>query len=87
MAIFNGGNSNLYIQVNFILISILFLLIIREKNYSAHIKKIISNNKLAVVLYFLFISFLIFQVLPLPLNWLSFFSPEKYLILKKLEFD
>tara|TARA_B100000745_G_scaffold292562_1_gene233566 strand:- start:298 stop:1599 length:1302 start_codon:yes stop_codon:yes gene_type:complete len=87
MAIFNGGNSNLYIQVNFVLISIFFLLIIREKNYSAHIKKIISNNKPAIVLYILFIFFLIFQSLPLPFDWLSFFSPEKYIYLKKLEFD
>ncbi len=87
MVIFNGGNSNLYIQVNFILISIFFLLIIREKNYLAHIKKIFSANKLAITLYTLFIFFLIFQILPLPLEWLSFFSQEKYLYLERLEFD
>lgn len=86
MAIFNGGNTNLYIQVNFVLISILFLFVLREKNYSAHIKKIISNNKLAFKLYILFISFLIFQSLPLPFDWLSFFSPEKYGFLKELEY-
>ena len=36
MVIFNGGNNNLYIQFNFIIISIFFLLFIREKNYLAH---------------------------------------------------
>ena len=87
MVIFNGGNNNLYIQFNFIIISIFFLLFIREKNYSAHVREIFSKNKLAVLLYSLFISFLIFQTIPLPIEWLSFLSPEKYNILNKLEFN
>ena len=87
MVIFNGGNNNSYIQFNFIIISIFFLLFIREKNYLAHIKEIFSNNKLAIKLYLLFIIFLIFQTVPLPIEWLSFLSPEKYNILDKLEFN
>ena len=86
MVIFNGGNNNLYIQFNFIIISIFFLSFIREQNYSAHVRKIFSKNKLAVLLYSLFISFLIFQTIPLPIEWLSFLSPEKYNILNELEF-
>ena len=87
MVIFNGGNNNLYIQFNFIIISIFFLLLIREKNYLAHMRKIFSENKLAITLYLLFISFLIFQTIPLPIEWLSFLSPEKYNFLNKLEFN
>ena len=87
MVIFNGGNNNLYIQFNFIIISIFFLLFIREKNYLAHMRKIFSENKLAITLYVLFISFLIFQTIPLPIEWLSFLSPEKYNFLNKLEFN
>ena len=87
MVIFNGGNNNLYIQFNFIIISIFFLLFIREKNYLAHVRKILSTNKLAIKLYVLFISFLIFQTIPLPIEWLSFLSPEKYNFLNKLEFN
>ena len=87
MVIFNGGNNNLYIQFNFIIISIFFLSFIREKNYSAHVREIFSKNKLAILLYSLFISFLIFQTIPLPIEWLSFLSPEKYNILNKLEFN
>jgi hypothetical protein len=86
MVIFNGGNNNLYIQFNFIIISIFFLLFIREKNYSAHVREIFSKNKIAILLYSLFISFLIFQTIPLPIEWLSFLSPEKYNILNELEF-
>ena len=87
MVIFNGGNNNLYIQFNFIIISIFFLFFIREKNYLAHMRKIFSTNKLAIKLYVLFISFLIFQTIPLPIEWLSFLSPEKYNFLNKLEFN
>jgi len=87
MVIFNGGNNNLYIQFNFIIISIFFLFFIREKNYLAHMRKIFSTNKLAIKLYVLFISFLIFQTIPLPIEWLSFLSPEKNNFLNKLEFN
>ena len=87
MVIFNGGNNNLYIQFNFIIISIFFLLFIREKNYLTHINEIFLKKKLAIKLYFLFIIFLLFQIIPLPIEWLNFLSPEKYNLLNKLEFD
>ena len=87
MVIFNGGNNNLYIQFNFIIVSIFFLLFIRKKNYLAHVRELFSKNKIAIFLFTLFISFLIFQIIPLPMEWLSFFSPEKYNILNKLEFN
>ena len=32
--IFNGGNSNLSIQINFILVSFLFLFCLKDKNYN-----------------------------------------------------
>jgi len=79
---FNGGNNNLYIQFNFIIVSSFFLLFIREKNYLAHVREILITNKLAIKLYLLFVSFLIFQIIPLPIEWINFLSPEKYNILK-----
>ena len=52
MVIFNGGNNNLYIQFNFIIVSIFFLLFIREKNYlntaSALIKQSIQEMEIFV---------------------------------------
>ena len=87
MTIFNGGYGNLYIQFNFIVISFFFLIFINNKNYVAHVKKILLKNKIPIYLFFLFISFLIFQTVPLPIKWLSFLSPEKYKLLTSLEFD
>ena len=87
MVFFNGGNNNLYIQFNFVIVSIFFLLFIREKNYLAHVREILTTNKLAIKLYFLFVGFLIFQTIPLPIEWINFLSPEKYNILQKLDFN
>ena len=86
MTIFNGGLKNLFIQYNFIIISIFFLQFVKEKNYQAHVKKIFLDNKIAIYLYFAFISFLIFQTIPIPLDWLNFLSPEKYNYLVKMEY-
>ena len=87
MVIFNGGNNNFYIQFNFIIVSIFFLIIIRQKNYLANVKSLTLKNKIPFIFYSLFLGFLIFQTIPLPIEWLNFFSPEKYEILDKLEFN
>ena len=87
MVVFNGGHNNLFIQYNFIIISIFFLEFIKEKNYQAHVKQIFLNNNIAIYLYFLFIGFLIFQTIPLPIEWLNFLSPEKYTFLDRMEFS
>ena len=57
MTIFNGGLKNLFIQYNFIVISIFFLQFIKEKNYQKNIKKILLDNKIPIYLYFAFIFF------------------------------
>ena len=82
--IFNGGNSNLFIQLNFILISLFFLYCLKDKNYNLHFKNFYINNKKSIFLYAIFLTYLIFQILPLPINLLKFFSPEKYIFLKNL---
>ena len=87
MVIFNGGNNNFYIQFNFIIVSVFFLIIIRQKNYLANLKNIILKNRSAFIFYSLFLGFLVFQTIPIPIEWLNVFSPEKYEILNKLEFN
>ena len=83
--IFNGGNSNLFIQLNFILVSLFFLYCLKDKNYNLHLKNFYINNKKSIFLYIIFLSFLIFQILALPINFLKFFSPEKYNLLYLIE--
>ena len=83
--IFNGGNSNLFIQLNFILISLFFLYCLKDKNYNLHLKNFYINNKKSIFLYVIFLTYLIFQILPLPLDLLKFFSPEKIKLLFQIE--
>ena len=83
--IFNGGNSNLFIQLNFILISLFFLYCLKDKNYKLHLKNFYINNKNSILLYIIFLIYLIFQILPLPINLLKFFSPEKLKLINLLD--
>ena len=75
-SIFNGGNSNLLIQINFLLISNFYIICLRDKNYSLHFRYFIKNNRNSVYFYILFLLYLLFQILPLPIELLKFFSPE-----------
>ena len=85
--IFNGGNSNISIQFNFILVSLLFLFCLKDKNYKLHFNIFCKKSKIQIVFYFLFLSYLIFQIIPLPIEVLKFFSFEKFNIIKKLNFN
>ena len=67
-SIFNGGNSNLLIQVNFLLISSFFIFCLKDKNYNSHLKYFVKENKRSIYLYILFLFYLLFQILPLPID-------------------
>ena len=83
--IFNGGNTNLFIQLNFILISLFFLFCLKDKNYNLHLKNFYVNNKKSIFLYIIFLSYLFFQIISLPINLLNFFSPEKLKLINLLD--
>ena len=85
--IFNGGNSNLLIQINFILVSLLFLYSLKNKNYNLHYINFLKNNKLSIIFYLIFLLYLVFQIIPLPIEFLKIFSPEKYKVISKLHID
>jgi len=85
LIIFNGGNYDIYPQFNFVLVSSFFLYCFADLNYKAHIKKIFFDNKKKILIYIIFLLYLIFQILPFPLELIKFFSPSKYKILLDLE--
>ena len=86
-SIFNGGNSNLLIQLNFIFSSLFFFVCIKDKNYNQHLNIFIKENKVSIFIYFIFLLYLIFQIFPLPVDLLKFFSNYKFILLKKLNVD
>ena len=81
---FNGGNSNLLIQVNFILWSLLFLICIKDKNYQLHIRNFIINYKFSILIYLCFLLYLFLLIIPIPVNFLKIFNPEKLNYLNNL---
>ena len=85
--IFNGGNSELIIQINFLLSSCLFFFCLKDKNYRTQLNTFLIKNKLSIIFYILFLFYLTFQILPLPVSMLKFFSPEKYYYLNLLDYD
>jgi len=87
LVIFNGGNNNLIAQLNFILVSIFFLNCLKDLNYKANIKKLYIDNKQIIIFYSFFLLYLFFQIIPLPIDFLKFFSPTKYNLLIKLNFE
>ena len=86
-SIFNGGNSNLLIQVNFLLISFFYFFCVKDKNYNTHLKYFVKENKKSIYFYILFLFYLLFQLIPLPIDILKFFSPNKYIYLTTLSSD
>src|SRR5210317_480873 len=86
MLVFNGGNYDFYAQFNFIFASILFLVCQRDINYKSHIKKFFLDNKKILIIYFVFLIYLIFQIIQFPIEVLKFFSPTKYELLFVLEY-
>ena len=83
--IFNGGNSNLLIQINFIFLSLFFVICLKDKNYNLHLKNFYVNNKKSILLYIIFVIYLFIQILPMPINFLKFISPEKFKFISSLE--
>ena len=77
--VFNGGNSELIIQINFLLLSCLFFFCLKDKNYRTQLNTFLIENKLSIIFYILFLIYLAFQILPLPASILKFVSPEKCL--------
>ena len=86
MLFFNGGNYDFYAQFNFIFVSILFLVCQRDINYKSHIRKFFLDNKKILIIYFIFLTYLTFQMIPLPIDFLKFFSPTKYKLLFDLDY-
>ena len=82
----NGGNSNILIQINFILWSVLFLYCLNNKNYYTHLKFFLSNNKKSTYLFLIFLLYIVLQAIQFPLILLKFFSIEKYLYLNLLNY-
>jgi len=86
LVIFNGGNNDLIVQLNFILVSIFFLKCLGDLNYKTNIKKLYIDIKQIIIFYLFFLLYLFFQIIPFPIDFLKLFSPTKYNLFVNLNF-
>ena len=86
-SIFNGANSNFLIQINFLLISFFFIICLKDKNYNLHFRYFLNKNKFSIYFYLAFLFYLLFQITPLPISFLKFFSPEKFYFINLLNIE
>ena len=75
---FNASINPLLIQISSINFIILFLLCLKNNEIEEIIKKNYINNKNFFLIFFIYISYLIIQIIPLPLNLIEIIAPHNY---------
>ena len=84
---FNASNSSLLIQLSSINFIILFLICLKNNEVLEAIKKNYMNNKSFFTIFFLYVSYLIIQIIPLPLNWIEVIAPNNYALYTSITID
>ena len=83
--VFNGGNSNFLDSSKFYFVEpFYFLICLKDKNYKLHIRNFITNNKFSILIYLCFLLYLFLLIIPIPVNFLKIFNPEKLNYLNNL---
>ena len=83
----NASNSNLLIQFSSINFIIFFLLCLKNKKILEAIKENYINNKLFFVIFFVYVGYLIFQIIPLPLHWFEVIAPANHALYSSIKID
>jgi len=83
----NASNSNVLIQFSSINFIILFFLCLKNKQIREAIKVNYSNNKVFFVIFFAYISYLVFQIVPLPLRWFEIIAPANHALYSSIKID
>ena len=83
----NASNTNVLIQISSINFIILFFLCLKNKQILEAIKVNYSNNKVFFVIFFAYISYLVFQIVPLPLRWFEIIAPANHALYSSIKID
>ena len=83
----NASNSNLLIQFSSINFIIFFFLCLRNKDVLEAIRKNYINNKSFFIIFFIYIGYLIFQIIPLPLHWFEVIAPVNHALYSSIKID
>ncbi len=83
----NASNTNVLIQISSINFIILFFLCLKNKQILEAIKVNYSNNKVFFVIFFAYVSYLVFQIVPLPLHWFEIIAPANHALYSSIKID
>ena len=83
----NASNTNVLIQISSINFIIFFFLCLKNKQILEAIKVNYSNNKVFFVIFFAYISYLVFQIVPLPLHWFEIIAPANHALYSSIKID
>ena len=84
---FNASINPILIQISSINFIILFFLCLKNKEIEKKIKENYLNNKIFFILLFIYLSYVIFQIIPLPLNLIEIIAHNNFNLYTSLKID
>jgi len=84
---FNASINPLLTQTSSISFIIFFLLCLKNSRVLERIKKNYIDNKVFFILFFIYIGYLIFQIVPFPLDFIKIIAPNNYNLYTSIKID
>ena len=84
---FNGSINPLLIQTSSVSFIFFFILCLKNRRVLERIKENYIDNKVFFIFFFSYISYLIFQIIPLPLNLIEIIAPNNYDLYTSIKID
>ena len=84
---FNGSINPLLIQTSSISFIFFFILCLKNNRVLERIKENYIDNKIFFIFFFSYIGYLIFQIIPLPLNLIEIIAPNNYDLYTSIKID
>ena len=86
-ASFNASTNILLIQISSISFIIFFLFCLKNNEILDKIKKNYTDNKIFFIFFFIYVSYLIIQVIPIPLYIIEIIAPNNYDLYNSIKVD
>ena len=84
---FNGSINPLLIQTSSVSFIFFFILCLKNNKVLERINENYRDNKIFFIFFFIYIGYLIFQIIPLPLNLIEIIAPSNYDLYTSIKID
>ena len=83
----NASINPIMVQISSISFIIFFLFCLKNVEILERIRKNYVNNKIFFILFFIYVSYLIIQIIPLPLSLIEIIAPNNYNLYTSIKID